>query len=45
MNTPQRTRTFLKKSSTLAFDIQGGMRFVLEIDRSNLPKEATGDIL
>ena len=34
-----------KKIINLGLDIQGGMRFVLEIDRSNLPKEATGDIL
>ncbi len=35
----------LKKIINLGLDIQGGMRFVLEIDRSNLPKEATGDLL
>jgi SecD/SecF fusion protein len=35
----------IKKILNLGLDIQGGMRFVLEIDRSNLPKEATGDIL
>ncbi|HEX7510235.1 MAG TPA: protein translocase subunit SecD [Chitinivibrionales bacterium] len=34
-----------KKIINLGLDIQGGMRFVLEIDRSNLPKEATGDLL
>jgi len=34
-----------KKIINLGLDIQGGMRFVLEIDRSNLPKEAQGDIL
>lgn len=34
-----------KKIINLGLDIQGGMRIVLEIDRSNLPKEATGDIL
>jgi SecD/SecF fusion protein len=34
-----------KKIINLGLDIQGGMRFVLEIDRTNLPKEATGDLL
>jgi SecD/SecF fusion protein len=34
-----------KKIINLGLDIQGGMRFVLEIDRSNLPKEVTGDLL
>jgi SecD/SecF fusion protein len=34
-----------KKIINLGLDIQGGMRFVLEIDRSNLPKESTGDVL
>jgi SecD/SecF fusion protein len=49
---PQKQAEFLethpnaiKKILNLGLDIQGGMRFVLEIDRSNLPKEATGDIL
>lgn len=37
--------TIFKKIINLGLDIQGGMRIVLEIDRSNLPKEATGDIL
>jgi SecD/SecF fusion protein len=34
-----------KKIINLGLDIQGGMRIVLEVDRSNLPKEATGDLL
>jgi SecD/SecF fusion protein len=34
-----------KKIINLGLDIQGGMRFVLEIDRSNLPKDAAGDLL
>ncbi|HUI93264.1 MAG TPA: protein translocase subunit SecD [Chitinivibrionales bacterium] len=37
--------TVFKKIINLGLDIQGGMRIVLEIDKSNLPKEATGDIL
>ncbi len=31
--------SIFKKIINLGLDIQGGMRFVLEIDRSNLPKE------
>ncbi len=37
--------TIFKKIINLGLDIQGGMRIVLEVDRSNLPKEATGDLL
>ena len=37
--------TIFKKIINLGLDIQGGMRIVMEIDRSNLPKEATGDLL
>jgi SecD/SecF fusion protein len=37
--------TIFKKIINLGLDIQGGMRIVLEVDKSNLPKEATGDIL
>jgi SecD/SecF fusion protein len=37
--------TVFKKIINLGLDIQGGMRIVLEVDRSNLPKEATGDLL
>jgi SecD/SecF fusion protein len=34
-----------KKIINLGLDIQGGMRIVLELDRSNLPAGATGDLL
>jgi len=34
-----------KKIINLGLDIQGGMRVVLEIDKSNLPPEATKDLL
>jgi SecD/SecF fusion protein len=37
--------TIFKKIINLGLDIQGGIRIVLEIDRSNLPKEASADIL
>ncbi len=37
--------TIFKKIINLGLDIQGGMRIVLEIDKSNLPKEATADVL
>jgi SecD/SecF fusion protein len=37
--------TIFKHIINLGLDIQGGMRIVLEVDRSNLPKEATGDLL
>jgi protein-export membrane protein SecD len=36
--------TIFKKIINLGLDIQGGMRIVLEIDKSNLPKEATADV-
>lgn len=35
----------LKKVINLGLDLQGGMRLVLEIDRSNLSKEAQKDVL
>ena len=37
--------TIFKKIINMGLDIQGGMRIVMEIDRSNVPKEATGDLL
>jgi SecD/SecF fusion protein len=37
--------SIFKKIINLGLDIQGGMRIVLEVDRSNLPKEASGDLL
>jgi protein-export membrane protein SecD len=37
--------SIFKKIINLGLDIQGGMRIVLEIDKSNLPKETTGDLL
>jgi SecD/SecF fusion protein len=37
--------TIFKKIINLGLDIQGGMRIVLELDRSNIPKEAGGDLL
>ncbi len=36
--------TIFKKIINLGLDIQGGMRIVLEIDKANLPKEASADV-